>query len=244
MFEKIAMKPTDKPKTYEAVPFKMVLSGIPIPAEGVLPSHGKGSVNLKKLSIQGITTPVSSVGEAERYSDEQLRHCRYRVRCGNPDALLDLLKANPAFILDSWVREKFARLAQAGRLRPGRGRPAEQFTAHPLIVAGLVKACVTHGFAKNVDGAFAQVAEWTGFLSRGRVKALYYQAYREERFRAILIQYPELARPATAEEVSEEVSELHHAETLRPGGRITRTVQDPQLGTVEITFEAKDKAKE
>lgn len=230
------MKPTDKPRTYEAIPFSMVCSGIPIPAEGVLPSHGKGSINLKGLSIQGITTPVSSINSAERRSDEQLRRCRYQVGRGNPDALLDLLKANPAFILDSWVREKFARLVQAGRLRPGRGRPAEQFTAHPLIVVGLVEACLAHGFAKNVHGAFVQVATWTGFLSYERAKALYYQAYREERFRAILIQYPELARPAT----EEAVAELHNAETLRPGGKITRTVEDPRLGTVGITFEAKE----
>jgi len=228
------MKLTDKPKTYEAVPFSMVLSGIPIPAEGVLPSHGKGPVNLKNLEIQGITTPVSSIKSAERCSDEQLRRCRHQVGRGNPNAILSLLKENPAFILDSWVREKFARLVQAGRLRPGRGRPAEQFTAHPLIVVGLVEAYLAHGFAKNVHGAFVQVAAWTGFLSYERVKALYYQAYREKRFRAILIQYPELARSAT----EEEVAALHQAQTLRPGRKITRTATNAEGESIEVTFRA------
>jgi hypothetical protein len=91
---------------------------------------------------------------------------------GNPNAILSLLKENPAFILDSWVREKFVQFAQAGRLRSKRGRPAERFLTHPLVVAGLVEACIAHGIAKNRHRAFAQVAEWTGFLSYGRVKAL------------------------------------------------------------------------
>ena len=235
------MKSAKKPETYEAIRTRMVFPGVPIPAEGELSSRsarGKGprSVNLKELPIQGVSTLPGSVGEAERQADALLKHCRQCVRGGNTTAIIDLLEANPAFILDAWVREKLVQFARAGRLRRKRGRPRGRFLAHPLVVVGLVEECLARGLAKNRYKAFAKVAEWVAFLSRDRVKQLFYQAWREERFRAILLKFPEFAQPVTVEEMT---GRLRNAESLRPGSKITQTMKHPQLGPVEITFEAK-----
>ena len=235
------MKSTNKPETYEAIRTRMVFPVVPIPAEGELPARsarGKGprSVNLKQLPIQGLSTLPGSVGKAERQADALLKHGRQRVRRGDTTAIIDLLEANPAFILDAWVREKLLQFWRSGRLRRKHRRPRGRFLAHPLVVVGLVEECLARGLAKNRYKAFAKVAEWVAFLSRDRVKQLFYQAWREERFRAILLKFPEFAQPVTVEEMT---GRLRNAESLRPGSKITQTMKHPQLGPVEITFEAK-----
>ncbi len=226
------MKTNEKPTAYEAIPARMAFPGVPRPAEGVLPAPSARDED----AIQGVSTLPDSVGKAEQQADELLKRCRQRVGRGDPTAIVDLLRVNSAFIFNAWVREKLVKLLRAGRLGRKRGRPAGRFLVHPLVVVGLVEECVACGLAKNRHDAFARIAEWAGFLSYDRVKELFYQALQEERFRAILLKFPEFAQSVTAEEVA---ARLRKAETLRPGRPITRTVEDPQLGPVEITFEAK-----
>ncbi len=185
--------------------------------------------------MQGVSTLPGSVGEAERQADELLKDCRRRVRNGDTTAILDRLEVNPAFILDPWVLEKLIKFMRSGRLRRRRGRPRGRFRVHPLVIAGLVQACEARGLAKGRENAFAKIAEWLGVLSYERVKELFYQAWGEERFRAILLKYPRFAQSVAGEEVA---NRLRDAEPLGPGGKITRTVENPKLGTVEVTFEA------
>ena len=150
--------------------------------------------------------------------------------------MLDLLDENPSLTADHWVRETLYKLAKQGRLHRRRGRPRGDYKKiHPLVAAGLIEQFVANGDAANPEQAFGKLEE-LDVLSYGTAKDYYYQVLREERYKPILLTCPELARPAT----EEEVAALHYAETLRPGRKITQTADDDQLGTVEMTFEAKE----
>ncbi len=141
----------------------------------------------------------------------------------------------PGLICDRWVRETLVKLAKQRRLRRRQGRPTGWYRIYPLVVVALVEQLLSSGEVENAEEAFGELEE-LGVMSCESAQRLFYQARREERFRAILLTSPELARMVTAEEVAERVRK---AETLQPGGPITRTVQHPQLGSVSITLKAK-----
>ncbi len=231
----IEMKTRKKPETYEAVPWRMVFPGGPIPPEGGLLAKGAGTpVNLNRLGFQGVSTLPASLGKAAS-GDELLRECRRRLRDRDVPAFLDLLGMYPGLVCDRWVRETLVKLAKQRRLRRHRGRPTGWYRIYPLVVVALVEQLLSSGKVENPEQAFGELEE-LGVIPYASAKDLYYQALREERFRAILLTSPKLARMVTAEEVADRVRK---AETLQPGGRITRTVQDSQLGSVSVTFEAK-----
>jgi hypothetical protein len=100
------------------------------------------------------------------------------------------------------------------------------------MVVALVEQLRSSGEAKNPEQAFGTLEE-LGVISYAWGKDLYYQALREDRFRSILLTVPELARLVTAEEVADR---LQRAETPEPDRPITRTVENPHLGSVDITF--------
>ena len=52
--------------------------------------------------------------------------------------------------------------------------------------------------------------------------------------RRFLLTFPELARKLN----KDDVAELNDAETLKPGTKVIRTVDDDRFGPIEITFEA------
>lgn len=232
------MKKKGKPMRYEAVPARMVFPAVPIPTNEVLSGASKDadSINLDPLLIQGVSTLPGSVEGAERKTEALLSECRRLVASRDFPGFLDLLDVNPLLTVDRGVRETLYKLAKQGRLHRRRGRPRGDYKkVHPLVAAGLIEQLVANGDAPNPEQAFCKL-EKLGVLPYGTAKDYYYQVLREERYKPVLHTYPELARPAT----EGEVAELHHAETLQPGGRITRTVEDAQLGTVEMTFEAKE----
>jgi len=230
------VKSVEKPQTYEAVPAKMVIPGVPLPAEAVRPAKlGSTPANLNALPIQGVSTLAGSLDQADGKGDELLKECRRCIRKRDFPEFLYLLGMYPGLIADRWIRETLFRLAKQGRLRRYRGRPTGSYKIYPLLVVGLVEQLLSGGEAPNREHAFVRLEE-LGIMSYESAKDLFYRALQEERFRAILLTSPELTRVATAEEVAEEV---RNAETLHPGGRITRTVEHPHLGSVNITFEAK-----
>lgn len=205
----------------------MVFPGVPIlPAENAL--------SLKELSIQGVSTLPQSVNKAEKKTDELLKECRRCIRKRDFSTFLSRLDAYPALIQDHWVREELLNLEKQGRRRRRRGRPDACYNIYPLIVVGLVEQLILRGEAQNPEQAFGRL-EKLGIMSYGSAKYYFYRAWREKRFRAILLKSPELAQLVTAEDVADR---LRNAETLRPGHPITRIVEDSQLGRGEITFEA------
>ncbi len=230
------MVPSSKSETYEAVPAAMVLQAAPIPARGMLEDAQKqdGRIDHKNYSIEGAKTLPASVDSASAYTNELLRECRrcFRRR-SDPAAIMNLLNNHPWLIADPWVREKFFAFAHSGRLHRPRGRPRGTFTVHPLLIHGLVQKCVAAGVAKNPEQAFVWVSDKLGCLRPDRARQLYYQAQRDSRFRAILLEIPDQAHPATVGEIAH----LETIEQLRPGSPVMRVVENAKLGRVGIVFE-------
>ena len=56
---------------------------------------------------------------------------------------------------------------------------------------------------------------------------------KEDRFKPILLEFPEYAQRMTGEELARF---LPRVQMLEPGRPVQRTIQDPKLGEVEITF--------
>ncbi len=132
-----------------------------------------------------------------------------------------------------WVRETLHTLSKQGALHRGPGRPTGCYQIYPLVVVALVEQLVSKKAVRNQEKAFKELQD-LGVISYAAAKDLFYRALREKRFQAILLTSPELAR-VSAEELTDRVRK---AETLQPGGPITRTVQHPRLGTVDITLKA------
>ncbi len=88
------------------------------------------------------------------------------------------------------------------------------------------------GEAVTIEQAFGRLAE-IGLLSYDTAKALYYRARRDDRFRPIMLTWPELA-----ERVPAEVAEtfMRRAEALAPGKRVTRSWEDSERGRVNLTM--------
>lgn len=234
----MSRKKCDKSVAYEAVPASMFLPAVPIPHETMLNSAAKkdGRIKRDEYLIRGVTTQMTSVEEASEHRVELLKECKRRLECEHdPSAILKLLNDHPELIGDPWVRAKCHQLAAHGRLRRPRGRPSGTFSVHPLLIRGLVDECVAAGVARNVHQAFDWVSEKLDCVRPDQVKQLYYQAERDRRFRAVLVERPDQAPPATVEEIVQ----LQESESLRHGQRITRTFGDPELGTVQLRIEAK-----
>jgi hypothetical protein len=212
----------------------MVFPGGPIPPKGGLLERGPGTpVNLNRLRFQGVSTLDASWIEAKARADELLRECRRLLRDHKVWAFLDLLGMYPGLICDRWIREALLKLAKRRRLRRRPGRPTGWYTIYPLVIVVLVEQLLLSGQVGSQEEAFGEL-EKLGIISFDSAQRLFYQAHREDRFRAILKTSPELARMVTAEEVADRVQ---RAETLEGGKPITRTVEDSQLGAVDIKLE-------
>lgn len=231
----IDMKSRKKPETYEAIPWRMVFPGGPIPPKGRLLEKGADTpVNLSKLRFQGVSTLDASWEGAKARADELLEECRRRLRQRDVPGFFDLLGMYPGLICDRWVRDTLVKLANQRRLRRRRGRPTGWYRVYPLLVVALVEQLLSKKVVSKRKDAFWEL-EKLGIMSYESAQGLFYQARREERFRAILLTSPELARMVTAEEVTDRVRK---AETLQPGDPITRNVENSQLGSVDITLKA------
>jgi len=211
----------------------MILSGIPQLAEGAVPTEPREDVQCRMpetLAITGVSTLPASVEQGKRQADDLLRRCQARVEAGHPSAILELLDLNPEFIANARVRDTYLRLAEAGKLRRERGRPIGRDKVNPMIVVGLVGHLIDTRRAKNREQAFGKLEE-LGLMRYGSAKDSFYRGRREQRFKPIFLEFPELERELTEEEAA---AWLQGVEVLGPGRTISRTVEDPQRGTVEM----------
>jgi len=217
---------------YEITPFHMLVPAVP-----VLDPHPRPVSELRDdhtIAITGAITRLFTAEAARREAAAMVAECQARVRAGQRHALIELLDANPAFIAVPWVRETLARLLKAGLplRRPGRIRGKHQF--HPLVVVALVNHLIATGDAKNPEQALQRLEDH-GVMNYGTAKDLYYRGVREDRFKPILIEFPEFTRrvPAAALE-----PHLSRVQVLGPGKPVQRKVRDPQFGEVEVTLRA------
>ncbi len=98
-----------------------------------------------------------------------------------------------------------------------------------MVVVGLVGHLVETARVKNREQAFGKLEE-LGLMTYAASKDSFYRGWREPRFKPIYLEFPELEREMTAEEMAY----FRRAEMVEPGRTITRTFDDPQLGRVDF----------
>ncbi len=217
---------------YEVTPFTMV-----IPASPTLESKRRPLAEVRDdqvIHITGAKTLSTTPLDARREAQAMINETRARVDSGHPEAILELLDANPAFIAVRWVRETLGKLAREGQLRRRRGRVAGRRRFSPLVLVGLVNHLILMGDAANPEQAFG-VLEQAEILKYGTAKDLYYRGVREDRFKPILLAFEELARCVSDDALR---PLLDQADVLGAGKTIRRLVRDPELGEVDIEFAA------
>lgn len=218
--------------TYEVIPFRGVIPAVPVLDPGPHPVEELRSAH--SIRITGAATVFFQADGARREAEAMLAHCRGEVERGNPYALTELLDANPAFMAVAWVRETCRSLIKEGHPLRRRGRIRGKHTFHPLMLVGLVRHLIATGDAKNPEQAFGLLEELR-VLAYGTAKDLYYRGVQEDRFKPILLEFPEYAQRVPAAELQVFLSRV---EMLEPGRPVQRKIQDPTLGEVEITFRA------
>ena len=224
-------------KMYEKIPTRMVFPSAPIPsADNLINELAAASSDdpLQEFSVIGAKSFDGNVEDAWARTRQLLRECRDKVAQGNPWALLDLLDIYPELVAEIWVCETLVTLILEGRLKRRRGRPFSSYEVHPLVVVGIIDTLISIGEAAYLEKAFYTLAAYD-FLSYSEAKRHYYAARRDDRFKPIIMRLEGQVKLISAKEMDRE---LAGAEVLRPGGKISRTVEDPDLGPVTITFTA------
>ncbi len=211
---------------YELIPVRGVIPAIPVlepksrPVEELRSTH--------TIHITGAATVFFQAEAARREAEAMRARCRAEVDRGNPYALTELLDANPAFMAVSWVRETLRGFLKEGRPLRRRGRIRGKHRFHPLMLIGLVNHLIAMADAKNPEQVFGLLEELE-VLPYGTAKDLYYRGVKEDRFKPILLEFPEYAQRVSAEE-------LARVQMLEPGRPVQRKIQNPKLGEVELTF--------
>jgi hypothetical protein len=222
----------DTPSSYEWTPFVAY-----VPAEPVLED---GPLNLNEIDargevrITGLNTVPFEMERSRAEAETLLRRCRESLRRGNRFAITELLDANPAFIVVPWVAEELLTLRRGGLSLRRRGRVRGVYRFHPLVVAGLVRHLIARGDASNVDRALQRLAE-LGLMSYDTAKDLYYRARRNDRFKSVLIEFPQ---HSVRRSTMETTALVNGAARLRPGGTLRWKAEDLRLGPTEVTIKA------
>jgi hypothetical protein len=99
-------------------------------------------------------------------------------------------------------------------------------------VVGLVEHLIARGHAATPEKAFVELQN-LGVLEYGTAKDLYYRGRRQDRFRPILLEFPDLTRRISLEEGN---ALLHSARVLRPGEKMTYRGHHPVLGETELVI--------
>ncbi len=158
----------------------------------------EGSVDFKRLLVQGITPLMTSVNLADRVTKRLLRAWRKTHRRGDIRAIQELLYINPEFVRFPWVHKMRERLRRLERVQRRRGRPKGIYTIDPRIVLGFVFALRASGKLKNNHRALCLLGRW-GILSYDRARRLYRAARKDSRLLPLLLPRRKEARPFSME---------------------------------------------
>src|SRR6266508_4172911 len=211
---------------YEVTPVRIILPAVPTLEAKTRPLSEIR--NAQVIHITGAMTLPTTLLIARQEAQAMLAQTRARVEGGHPEAILELLDANAAFIAVWWVQETFWKLAREGRLRRHRGRITGRHRFSPLVVVALVNHLILMGDAANPEQAFG-VLEQAEILKYGTAKDLYYRGVREDRFKPVLLEFEEWANCVSEDALR---SVLGQAEVPEAGKTIRRKVNDPELGEV------------
>ena len=101
------------------------------------------------------------------------------------------------------------------------------------MVAAVVDELLLRGQVKSKAEAFRWLED-RGWLSATALRDSYYQARRQERFKAALVQNPDRARLITESEFNQAVSGAVMLDSVKT---ITHTLAEFPEGTLILTFE-------
>ena len=213
---------------YEIEPCQIVMPGVPILAES------ENFSNREQIRIAGFRTLETSAKLALGVADEMLKPVEKDLRNGRCKELLKLLETRPEFNDLPWVREEVNRWAITGRSFTKRGRSIGSFETHPLVTVAAVDELIARQWASKRHPAFAWLAE-NGWLEYETAKSQYYQAMREQRYRAVLLQNSIWSTPRPRLKARRLIRRADH---LHRGQSITRVLDDFPEGPLTVTLTA------
>lgn len=147
------MKLVDETGHYEVFPARIAFRGVPFSdlGRGDI-AGGRDSLSANTFNYRGVRTLPDTISAAQRRANARIREVLRRVGHGDVTEVLDLLHENPEYINNPDIRKTVVKLASnKNRLRRRRGRIAEKYTAHPLVITGLVDECIIQRFTKNKE---------------------------------------------------------------------------------------------
>jgi len=223
----------------EIVPAQLIVPAIPILGDDWVASRLSGEAGrggaARSIDIRGLRTSPASVDGAERLSRAVLRDLERAVHCGDRTSIWKALRDRPELILVGGIRDTLSRWIANGSLRAPRGRPRGVTSWSPPVVAALVNHLLSTNAAGCREHAFSGLAALG--LSYESAKRLYAQAFREQRFRPLLLLDEDKARPVD----DFDLRWMAGAERLAPGAPIVRSTYDRAAGGVVTTnFTATD----
>jgi len=213
---------------YKIEPCQIVIPGVPLIAES------EDFSDSEQIRIVGFRTLETSAERALLLADEMLRPVRQDLRNGRCKELLKLRETRPEFNDHPWVQEEVRKWDRTGRSFTKRGRGIGSFETHPLVTVAAVDELVVRQWASKRHPAFAWLAEH-GWLEYETAKSQYYQALREQRFRAVLLQNSIWSTPRPRLKARRLI---RRADQLQPGQSITRTLFESPSGPVTVTLTA------
>lgn len=220
----------------EIVPAQLLLPVKPLPDKDWLLQrlNGKRAVNsARTIELRGLNTPPTSVATAERVSRVVLRDLDDALREGDRTRFWKILEDRPYLAQMPNISNTFCLWYRNGSLRAPRGRPRGSTSYHPLVVAGLIDQLVSAGMAANPERAFSLLGPLG--IPYDSARQRYFQARREQRFRALLLVDEEHARPVE----QGDLEWMACAQHLGANRVISRSLYDPALGgRVGIEFKA------
>src|ERR1700690_1370468 len=185
------------------------------------------------INIRGVQTSAATVADAEPLARSVLRDLEQAIRDGDRTSIWKMVQDRPVLMLIPMFRDRLSRWILNRSLRAPPGRPRGSTLLSPLLVVALVDHLVSTRAVPNPDIAFSRL----NFIGIGydSAKRLYAQAFREDRFRALLLLDEEKARPVQ----DQDLAWMASAERLTADHQVVRNWFDPALGgLVEARFQA------
>ncbi|MHB1514922.1 MAG: hypothetical protein ACYCVY_04290 [Acidiferrobacteraceae bacterium] len=181
----------------------------------------------------------ATMEEARAYGAEirkRFSRCVSQAGKDNISEALRLLESNPWLARDRQTQDAFSQLIKWHRKRGGSWSE-RRCRWSPAAIWAAVKALLREGEAASLEQTLQKLPDLIHF-SYDSCKRQYYQALKEDRFRAALIEYPAQRRLVSDEEVQRKVGRACRL----TDGPVTVPFSHPERGEIRTTVSlAKDR---
>lgn len=169
-----------KNQEFEVTPISVNLPMTPV--DGVVDFRG----NVPKVKARKFVSANVSIGQAISDTSSIVELHRKRYYAGDESAAACLVKINPCFYLLPWVQEAACKALLRGGVTRKAGRRKGDGLYDGLHIVALVKN-LEKTRCSSTDRAFHFLSEKIG-LSYVRIKAQYYDALKDSRLKAFVVQ--------------------------------------------------------